>query len=415
MLLHILFAKTLRRGRLSVRYAGGAVESYGDGSGPRVVVRLNRRGALRIALDPTLGLGEAYMDGDLVFEEGDLWDLLTLVGRNLPDRPKARHTPLGDIKDRLLRRLRQANGRIAARRNVARHYDLSADLYRRFLDADMQYSCAYFPRPGMSLEEAQAAKKAHLASKLALRPGLSVLDIGCGWGGMALTLARDYSVKVTGVTLSEEQLAIANRRAQEAGLARRARFSLTDYRDARGRFDRIVSVGMFEHVGEPNYAAFFEQIGQLLNDDGIAVIHSIGRMDGPGLTDPFIRKYIFPGGYIPALSQVTAAVERAGLWITDIEVLRLHYAQTLRLWRERFANEREAVAAIYDERFCRMWEFYLAISELSFRAGAGMVIQLQLAKRVDAAPITRDYMYQAESIGTAVARPVQRRSMVAGR
>ena len=269
----------------------------------------------------------------------------------------------------------------------------------------MQYSCAYFPRPGMSLEEAQAAKKTHLASKLKLRPGLRVLDIGCGWGGMGLTLARDYGVEVTGVTLSEEQFALATRRAEQAGLTERARFALTDYRDVVGTFDRVVSVGMFEHVGAPNYAAFFEQIQGLLSDDGVAVVHSIGRMDPPGTTDAFIRKYIFPGGYIPSLSQVTSAVELAGLWITDIEILRLHYAETLHHWRQRFLADREAIVAIYDERFCRMWEFYLAICELSFRAGTSMVLQLQVTKRVGALPITRDYMSNAEQVADRVDQP----------
>src|SRR6185312_14910426 len=311
LLLHVLFAKTLRAGRLTVRYADGSAETFGDGSGPPVAVRLTRAGALRIAMDAGLGLGEAYMEGELVFEQGDLWDLLTLVGRNLPNRRTPRQNLFTGLKDAVLRRLRQANSRAASRRNVARHYDLSADLYRRFLDADMQYSCAYFSDDAMTLEEAQAAKKAHIAAKLDLRPGLRVLDIGCGWGGMGLTLARDHGVEVTGVTLSQEQLAIANRRAAAAGLAGRVRFSLTDYRDVSGPFDRIVSVGMFEHVGAPNYPAFFRKVRELLADDGVAVIHSIGRMAPPGVTDSFIRKYIFPGGYIPSLSQVTPAVEEA--------------------------------------------------------------------------------------------------------
>jgi cyclopropane-fatty-acyl-phospholipid synthase len=396
MLLHVLFAKTLRAGRLSVRYADGSVETFGDGSGPPVVVRLTRAGALRIAFDAALGLGEAYMDGDLVFEQGDLWDLLTLVGRNLPQRAPIHPNAFAKLKNSILRRLRQANSRAASRRNVAHHYDLSADLYRRFLDADMQYSCAYFSDERMTLEEAQAAKKTHLASKLDLRPGQRVLDIGCGWGGMGLTLARDYGVEVVGVTLSKEQLAIANQRAEAAGLTDRVRFELTDYRDVGGTFDRIVSVGMFEHVGAPNYTTFFEQVRRLLTDDGVAVIHSIGHMAPPGVTDSFIRKYIFPGGYIPTLSQVTDAVEQAGLWVTDLEILRLHYAETLRHWRERFNADRPAIAALYDERFCRMWEFYLAISEFSFRFGRTMVVQVQLTKELKTLPITRDYMFDAE-------------------
>ena len=396
MLLHVLFAKTLRSGRLRIVYDDGVTESFGDGSGRPVVVRLTRRGALRIALQPELGVGEAYMDGDLTFEEGDLWDLLSLVGRNLPERPSGHADPLRQARDGVVRRLRQVNDRRAARRNVAHHYDLSNDLYRRFLDADMQYSCAYFTSPDMTLEAAQAAKKTHIAAKLRIDPGHRVLDIGCGWGGMGLTLARDYGAEVIGVTLSTEQLSLANERASSERLAGHAEFTLKDYRDVEGPFDRIVSVGMFEHVGAPNYVGFFNKVRDLLTDDGVAVIHSIGRMETPGVTDPFIRKYIFPGGYIPALSQVTSAVERAGLWITDIEILRYHYAETLRCWRERFMADRAAIAALYDERFCRMFEFYLASSELSFRTGTTMVMQLQLTKRAGALPITRDYMVAAE-------------------
>jgi cyclopropane-fatty-acyl-phospholipid synthase len=412
MLLHVLFAKTLRAGRLVVRYHDGSTESFGDGSGPPVVVRLSGRGALQIAIEKGLGLGEAYMDGELVFESGDLWDLLSLVGRNLPDGRGERRGLLSSVRHTLLRRLRQANDRAAARRNVAHHYDLSTDLYRRFLDADMQYSCAYFSEPNMDLEAAQAAKKRHLAAKLRLQPGARVLDIGCGWGGMSITLAEDYDARVTGITLSQEQLAVARERATQAGLSERARFELTDYRDADGQFDRIISVGMFEHVGAPNYIAFFRKVGELLTDDGVAVVHFIGRMEPPGVTDAFIRKYIFPGGYIPALSQVTAAVEQAGLWITDIEILRLHYAETLRLWRERFIADRKAIVALYDERFFRMFEFYLASSELSFRTGTTMVVQLQLAKHVGALPIVRDYMVEAERTekeGSVSVHPQRRR------
>jgi cyclopropane-fatty-acyl-phospholipid synthase len=275
----------------------------------------------------------------------------------------------------------------------------------------MQYSCAYFARPDMSLEEAQGAKKAHIAAKLRLAPGMSVLDIGCGWGGMALTLAEDYDVKVHGVTLSTEQLAVAERRARERGLEGRVRFTLTDYRDLRGPFDRIVSVGMFEHVGAPNYLAYFQQVRDLLTPDGIALIHSIGRIDPPAVTSPFIAKYIFPGGSIPALSEVTAAVEQSGLWTTDIEILRLHYAETLRCWRMRFLAQRDAVREMYDERFCRMWELYLGMSELSFRAGSHMVIQIQLARHVNAVPIVRDYMVDNERAAAKPA-PARRQSRV---
>jgi cyclopropane-fatty-acyl-phospholipid synthase len=408
-MLHAILTKMVRFGRLSVAYAGGRVENYGDGSGPHVAVRLTAAGARRIGLNPGLGLGEAYLEGDLGFDQGDFFDLMALVGRNLTFRPEpSRSTWRRRLWTGLVRRVQEINSRAQARRNVHHHYDLSFELYRRFLDADMQYSCAYFARPDMSLEEAQAAKKAHIAAKLRLRPGMRVLDIGCGWGGLALTLAKDYGVQVHGVTLSTEQLAVAQRRAKEQGLGERVRFTLTDYRDLRGPFDRIVSVGMFEHVGAPNYHAFFEQVRDLLTEDGVALIHSIARADPPAVTAPFIRKYIFPGGSIPALSEVTAAVEDSGLWSTDIEILRLHYAETLRCWRERFAADRAAIALMYDERFCRMWEVYLAMSEISFRSGSHMVMQLQLARRVDALPITRDYMYEGER--EAMAPAVERRS-----
>ena len=396
MLLHIFLKKVVRVGRLSVVYADGSVENYGDGSGQPVAVRLSRVGALLIATNPGLGLGEAYMDGDLVIERGDIGDLLALAGKNLANRPKPPRNILTDAWHALQRQIQQSNNPIIARRNVAHHYDLSYDLYRRFLDEDMQYSCAYFTDPDMTLEEAQVAKKKHIASKLRLEPGLRVLDIGCGWGGLALTLAEDYGVQVTGITLSSEQLAVAERRASERGLSDRVRFSLTDYRDMRGPFDRIVSVGMFEHVGEPNYQAFFKRVGDLLTDDGVALIHSIACIGPPGVTAPFLRKYIFPGGYIPSLSEVMTAMEAAELWTTDLEILRLHYAETLRHWRERFMGERGEAAMLYDERFCRMWECYLAMSEMSFRAGGHMVMHLQLAKSVDALPLTRDYMVDTE-------------------
>ncbi|MBV9510649.1 MAG: class I SAM-dependent methyltransferase [Caulobacteraceae bacterium] len=402
MLLHKLLSTMMRRGRLAVVYAGGRVENYGDGSGPPVAVRLTKAGERRIALNPSLGLGEAYMDGDLSFDQGDFFELMAIAGRNLTFRPEPpRSSLVRRVLIALVRHMQEVNGRVAARENVHHHYDLSYELYSRFLDADMQYSCAYFAWPEMSLEEAQIAKKAHIAAKLALKPGMRVLDIGCGWGGLALTLAKDYGVQVCGVTLSTEQLAVAERRAAEAGLSERVHFSLTDYRDLKGPFDRIVSVGMFEHVGAPNYRAFFGQVRDLLTEDGVALIHSIARADPPAVTAPFIRKYIFPGGSIPALSEVTTAVEDTGLWPTDIELLRLHYAETLHCWRDRFVADRAAIAAMYDERFCRMWETYLAMSEISFRAGSHMVMQLQLAKRVDALPITRDYMYERERAALA--------------
>jgi cyclopropane-fatty-acyl-phospholipid synthase len=279
-----------------------------------------------------------------------------------------------------------------ARRNVAHHYDLSGELYRLFLDEDRQYSCAYFAEPGMSLDAAQAAKKRHLAAKLLLAPGKRVLDIGSGWGGLALTLAEEHGADVLGVTLSTEQLQEARKRAAARGLDRAARFELRDYRDLEGTFDRIVSVGMFEHVGPAHYDRFFETVARLLDQKGVAVLHTIGRMDGPGGGNPWIEKYIFPGGTIPALSQIVAAVEKSGLMVTDVEVLRTHYADTLRAWSERFAANRDKVRALYDERFCRMWEFYLAGSEAGFREGDLVVFQVQMAKDRLVVPQTRDYI-----------------------
>jgi cyclopropane-fatty-acyl-phospholipid synthase len=392
--LDALIRRWVRVGNLRVRYANGRVGVYGDATGPAVTVALTPRGERRLPINPDLNLGEAYMDGDLVVTEGAFWDLVAILGRNWP--APGREGLMVRGLHALQRRLRQANHRAAARRNVHHHYDLSVDFYRRFLDEDLQYSCAYFARPDMTLEEAQAAKKAHLAAKLALKPGQSVLDIGCGWGGLGLELASRAQAHVTGVTLSMEQLALARKRAQEAGLAEQARFELMDYRDVAGPFNRIVSVGMLEHVGAPYLAAYFEQVRRLLKDDGVAVIHCIASRDPPGVTQPFIQKYIFPGGYIPGLGEVTAAVEASHMWITDIEILRLHYAETLRCWRERFLARRAEMVALYDERFCRMWEVYLCFSELAFRYLNCMVIQVQLTKQVDVLPITRDYMLEAE-------------------
>ncbi len=393
-----MIRRWVRVGNLRVRYANGGVGVYGDGVGPAVTVGLTRRGQRRLPINPGLSLGEAYMDGDLVVTEGSFWDLMETLGRNWP--APGREGLMVRGLHAAQRRVRQGNHRAAARRNVRHHYDLSVELYRRFLDEDLQYSCAYFAEPGTTLEEAQAAKKAHLAAKLALKPGQSVLDIGCGWGGLGLELASRAQASVTGVTLSTEQLAVARQRAEEAGLAEQARFELMDYRDVAGPFDRIVSVGMLEHVGAPYLAAYFEQVRRLLKDDGVAVIHCIASRDPPGVTQPFIRKYIFPGGYIPGLGEVTAAVEASHMWITDIEVLRLHYAETLRCWRERFLERRAEMVALYDERFCRMWEVYLCFSELAFRHLNCMVIQVQLTKQVGVLPITRDYMLDAERRAT---------------
>ncbi len=380
-MLEALVRGIIRDGSLSVRGPDGRVFTVGRDPDPPMIHIRSHKALRRIARQPGLAAGEAYMDGDLTIERGTLYDFLAVVTRNLKHARRFR-----------LFAWRPPNRRGRARRNVAHHYDLSGDLYRLFLDEDRQYSCAYFPRPGVSLEEAQAAKKRHLAAKLLLEPGQRVLDIGSGWGGLALTLAEEHGAEVLGVTLSQEQLEESRQRAARRGLERRVRFEPLDYRDVQGRFDRIVSVGMFEHVGPAHYDAFFETMARLLDDKGVAVLHTIGRMDEPNRGNPWIEKYIFPGGTIPALSQIVSAVERSGLMLTDVETLRLHYADTLREWSRRFAANRDKARALYDERFCRMWEFYLAGAEAGFREGQLVVYQLQLAKDRHAVPLTRDYI-----------------------
>ncbi len=389
----------VRRGALRLTTAGGAVYTFGDGSGPSVAIRFTSKAAQRaVALDPELRLGEAYMDGSLLIEEGSVADLLALVlGQTADGMPPAWARPQWALRY-LARRRQQFNRRRRSRRNVAHHYDLDGRLYSLFLDADRQYSCAYFEHPGQSLDDAQLAKKRHLAAKLALREGQRILDIGSGWGGLALYLAEAASAEVTGITLSQEQLARATERAAEKGLASTVRFRLQDYRDLGERYDRIVSVGMFEHVGVGHYDAFFRQCARLLADEGVMLLHSIGRSEGPNVTNPWIARYIFPGGYIPALSEVLPAIERSGLLVTDIEILRLHYADTLKAWRDRFLAHREDAERLYDRRFVRMWEFYLAASEMAFREQqAMMVFQIQLAKRQGVVPITRDYITREEA------------------
>lgn len=386
----------IKVGRLTIVDAAGRAHQFGDGTGPEVSFSVTRRAAWAIGINPDLGLGEAYMDGSLIFLRGTIYDLLDIVARNWEAEDLRPQSFAKQFILAVRRMVQQWNGRAAAKRNVAHHYDLSNNFYRRFLDPDMQYSCAYFTRPDATLEEAQEAKKAHIAAKLALAPGHRVLDIGSGWGGMALALADRFDVDVLGITLSKEQLALARQRASARRMTDRVHFELRDFRDVQGPFDRIVSVGMFEHVGRPNYQAYFDAIARLLDDRGVALIHFIGRAGEPGLTNPWITKYIFPGGYVPALSEVLRTVERSGLWLTDVEVLRLHYAQTIRHWRARFAAQRDEIRAEFDERFCRMFEFYLAGSEVTFRHGGQMVLQLQLTKRIDTLPITRDYQAVAE-------------------
>jgi cyclopropane-fatty-acyl-phospholipid synthase len=394
-LLQVLLNAFIRRGTFKLTTSRGKTFTFGDGTGAPVSVRLTTRAAeLGIVFDPELKFGEAYMDGTLVVEQGTIADLLAIVlGQGIEAPNWARPQWLLRY---VARRTAQFNPRRRARRNVAHHYDLDGRLYSLFLDADRQYSCAYFETLDSSLDDAQLAKKRHIAAKLKLAHDQSVLDIGCGWGGLGLYLAELCGASVTGVTLSQEQHAAANERAAEKGLSRRARFLLQDYRDVRDHFDRIVSVGMFEHVGVGHYEAFFQKCAELLSNDGVMLLHSIGRSEGPNVTNPWIAKYIFPGGYIPALSEVLPAIERAGLLVTDIEILRLHYAETLKAWRERFLAHREDVERIYEPRFVRMWEFYLAASEMSFREQNMMVMQIQLTKRQGVIPITRDYIAYEE-------------------
>ena len=379
-LLLIFLSRFIRQGSLDVTTAAGNVYTFGDGSGAPVSVRLTNATAQRaVLLDPELRLGEAYMDGSLVVERGSIADLLEILFRQERIAAPTWALPPRAIRHSF-RRVQQFNPRSRSRRNVAHHYDLDGRLYQLFLDADQQYSCAYFESERQSLDDAQLAKRRHLAAKLRVAPGATVLDIGCGWGGLALYLAETAKARVTGITLSKEQHARATERALERRQAQQASFRLEDYRDVGGRFDRIVSVGMFEHVGVGFYDTYFRKCAQLLADDGVFLLHTIGRSSSPAVTNPWIAKYIFPGGYIPALSEVLPAIERARLVVTDVEILQLHYAETL-----------------YDARFVRMWEFYLASSEMAFRESDIVVFQIQMAKRKGVVPQTRDYIGQEEA------------------
>jgi cyclopropane-fatty-acyl-phospholipid synthase len=410
--LHLMLRHAVQDGNLIVYDARRTPHVYGNGDGDPLTVRLvDRAVEMAIAFDPQLALGEAYMQGRLRVESGTIYDVLALVMRNMARRrfpgwmfwPSVAPSALR----RAARRLAQYNPVPRARRNASRHYDLDGAIYDLFLDPDRQYSCAYFT-PGADLAEAQQAKKRHLAAKLAVAPRQRVLDIGCGWGGLALSLAKMSDCEVTGITLSTEQLNVAQLRAQREGLAGSVRFALEDYRNVAGAYDRIVSVGMFEHVGINHYGTFFRKVHDVLKDDGVALLHSIGRSDGPGYTNPFMAKYVFPGGYYPALSEVLPFIERSGLIVTDIEILRLHYAETLRAWRERFLAHYAKAAALKGETFCRMWEFYLAGAEAAFRHYGLIVFQIQMVKRIDALPITRDYMFEMERwLAQQMDRPIE--------
>jgi cyclopropane-fatty-acyl-phospholipid synthase len=394
MMLDERLRRIVRTGTLTLIGSDGRRRCFG-GAAPAATVRLCRRGLeLALLLDGETAFPEAYINGELILEEGDLRTVLQLLLANVRRQGwDCRFGLLSRLHELALGLIRR-NPISRARSNVAHHYDLSGELYALFLDAEREYSCAFFETGDEPLDAAQRAKERRIASKLLLRPGHKVLDIGSGWGALTRHICESSGrrVRATGVTLSREQLAWATARAAERGLADRLDYRMLDYRQVEGRFDRIVSVGMFEHVGRPHYDAFFAKIAELLTEDGVALVHSIGRAHGPYVTSPFIRKYIFPGSYMPALSEVLPSIERASLWVTDLEILRLHYARTLRCWHERLTANRARVEALYDARFFRMWEFYLVASELFFSLDDGMVFQFQLAKDRNAVPLTRDYL-----------------------
>jgi cyclopropane-fatty-acyl-phospholipid synthase len=395
-----IFARLVTRGSLTVITSNNKRYVFGDGSGVPVAIRFTDwRAELGFILDPDLKTGENFVDQRMVMEQGTIYDFLSLVLNAQRFVKPAWPVRILDRCRYVTRRFLQKNGVSKSRKNVAHHYDLDDRLYKLFLDEDRQYSCAYFESEIASLDEAQLAKKRHIAAKMCLCAGQSVLDIGCGWGGMALYLARVAGAgSVLGVTLSEEQLKVAEQRAADAGLSNKLRFELLDYRALDAKFERIVSVGMFEHVGIDFYDVFFNKTADLLTDDGVMLLHTIGNSDVPDFTNPWIVKYIFPGGHLPSLSDITASVERSKLIITDVEVLRLHYAKTLRHWRERFMARRDEAVALYDERFCRIWEFYLSASETAFQYEDVVIFQLQIAKRQENVPLTRGYIGEAEEV-----------------
>ena len=405
-LIERLLAGKIRHGTLRIERADGSISELGNRQAgwPDIILRIHNAAAeRRILLNPRLGLGDAYIDGSVSVGDDDIMGLIELVRRNNPWEKGGEIGDPGMLKrlaSQLMRPLRQMNNLARSRANVAHHYDLSNDFYKLWLDSDMQYSCAYWPDQNIDLEAAQSAKKAHIAAKLALDPGQRVLDIGCGWGGMALYLNQIANVEILGITLSGEQLKLAHERAEAAGVSDRVKFELIDYRDlartAHGQFDRIVSVGMFEHVGVPQFETFFRSTANMLTDDGVMLLHTIGRLGKPGSTDAFTRKYIFPGGYIPALSETLSASEKSKLIATDIENLRLHYALTLRAWYARVCAQREAIISMMDARFYRMWTFYLAGATAAFEWGGMCNYQIQYARNRRSLPITRDYIASSE-------------------
>ena len=393
-ILSYLIEPLIRVGHLEIEFPGGEVRTFGQASDSKVKVTINDFKTLRsLVLNPDPGLGEAYMDKSIVIEDDNLYGLLSLFAKNISNQPDSRMAKFLAFKSKLVFWFQKSNLPTRSKKNVEHHYDLSPELYKLFLDKDQQYSCAFFQKEDDSLEQAQINKKQHIAKKLLLEPGMTVLDIGCGWGGLSLSLAKHYDVNVLGITLSEEQKLIAEARAIREGLQDKVNFKLLDYRTDCGTFDRIVSVGMFEHVGTRNYKDYFDAIRNKLKENGIALVHTIGRMSPPGNNSPWLEKYIFPGGYTPALSEMVASVEKNYLCITDIEVWRLHYAKTLCHWHSRFTENEEQIRQIYDDRFCRMWRYYLIASEISFRHYQHVVFQVQITKEQEAVPLTRNYLY----------------------
>lgn len=397
MLASILFRRVVTHGTLVIVDAGGITHRFTGDDGPTAKIRLTDKSLhWKLFLQPSLHIGQAYMDGTLIIEQGTMRDLLDIL---LISEQRMEGTKIAEFMrhlNALIYRSDVYNPMTKSRENVEHHYDLSAELYDQFLDSDRQYSCAYFRDKHDDLETAQVNKKQHLASKLLLEPGQKVLDIGCGWGGLALYLATHFDVHVTGITLSTEQFEYAQKRARQANMQDKVTFKLLDYRQETAEYDRIVSVGMFEHVGQPHFEEFFRQLKQLLKDDGVALIHTIAKQCRPSPINVWMRKYIFPGAYLPSLSQLSPIFEKLDLWLTDFESLRLHYAETLLQWDDRFQKNRDHVASIYDERFCRMWEFYLQSCEMGFRHSGLTVFQMQLAKSIDVVPVTRDYVFEAE-------------------
>ena len=403
LLLDRMLRRLVRKGELTVINYDGKTYRYGapDPNFPPVVIRLTDRGAAwHIAKDPRVGAGEAYMDGRLVVEKGDIRDLTLLARYNAPFEKSGALKPKSPLRRALnaaVAKADQVNWKHRSRRNAEHTYNLTRRLYELFLDEDRQYTCAYYRDACNSLEQAQLDKKAHIAAKLYLKPGMRVLDIGCGWGGLALYLHRHFDVDVLGVALAPDQIEVANERAAAAGVSDRVKFELRDYRDVTGKFERITNVGLIEHLGTPHYPGFFRKIRELLTSDGVMLSHCCGRMGPPGLTDKWTSKYIFPGGYIPALSELVSECERHKLIVSDVETLRYHYAHTLEDWYRRTNAAREDIIALYDERFFRMWQFYLAGAEAAFRHGGLVNYQVQYVKRRDALPITRDYMLETEA------------------